>query len=185
MAAEAAGERTTERNTVSDDMKTRLRELEELAESVEKSDVEPSSPKPDKPISKYEAKLLQEVLNRPTPLPTVVVRCLREHVIWEITHSNGRTEKVRSGVLLRAQFDKKYKKGSGCFGGHYVGHATGELLTREEPQTMPDMAVQLEFDPDEGFQFHCSTGTCNLKPLTKADYLVLMENCSARVINPS
>lgn len=110
------------------------------------------------------------------------IRCDRRYTMqWAVYSNEGKILKTfECGIIANASLSSKEVPAMGCGGGSdWIGMASGEMVTKGEPVSVPQELVRrLYFDTDDGsFHDHASN-----QEITACDYLILKPGCHAEYI---
>ncbi len=140
---------------------------------------------PGIPLDKQTKADLQALLDRETPLPTVVVKCNRNTGMWQLFQNDQPWKELSAAILVEVRFSCEWEDGKylGCGNsrdGEYIGYAAGKLLPVSTPVSVPSKGVSLlRFDVDDGKFYDPATGNI----LKGSGYLILKPGCSSEYVN--
>lgn len=145
--------------------------------------------KPTEPVVNKEliGKMLHKLYVRPDtasdePRRMIRIRCDRNAEMWALYDAKGQKPKEHftCGVIKDASLSSKELPAYGCGGADYIGMASGDMISENQPVTVPTKHVhRLVFDRDSGDFLDAVTR----ETITKVDYLILKEGCHAEYIS--
>lgn len=110
------------------------------------------------------------------------IRCDRRFArTWAVYDTSGSVKHhFDAGIVANASLSSKEVPAMGCGGGSdWIGMASGEMVSKGQPVTVPEQMVRrLYFDRDSGSFHDKETGA----EITSCDYLILKPDCHAEYI---